>query len=84
MPLNLSPEVQGLLSMGIGGTILVVVVKPLLQFLFQELKAQREAFSRFLGQHAQHEEEVLTEIKETMQEIRTIMTVMRDRLNHVR
>jgi len=82
--MTVSPEVQGLLSMGIGGAILAVVVKPLLSFLFQELKAQREEFSRFLDHHAAHEEEVLAELKETMQEIKTIMTVMRDRFNHVR
>jgi len=75
--MNLSPEVQGLLSMGIGGAILVVVVKPLLSFLFQELKAQREEFHRFLDSHAQHEEAILSEIKETL-------TILKDRLNHVR
>ena len=75
--MNVSPEVQGLLSMGIGGAILAVVVKPLLSFLFQELKAQREEFNRFLDSHAQHEEAILAEIKETL-------TILKDRLNHVR
>ena len=82
--MTVSPEVQGLLSMGIGGAILAIVVKPLLTFLFQEVKAQREEFNRFLDVHAQHEEEILREIKEALLELRNIITVMKDRLNHVR
>jgi len=70
--------------MGIGGVILAVVVKPLLSFLFQELRAQREAFHRFLEQHAQHEEDLLREIRETLLELQAVMTVMKDHLHHGR
>ena len=80
--MEFSPQLQGLLSMGIGGVILAVVVKPLLSFLFQELTAQREAFDRFLDNHAEHEEEILNDIKETLLELQTVITVMKDRLNH--
>ena len=68
------PEVQSLLSMGIGGAVLVFVVRPLMGFLFTEVREQREKFMSFLQTHTQHEEEMMREIRDILLDLKGTLT----------
>lgn len=76
------PLSDQLLSMGIGGVILAVVVLPILRWMFVEMRSSREGFQSFLELHAQREEQLTADLRVELNRIADVLDTLQSAQLH--